>query len=117
MRMWLIDPTLLCNQHLLGEHVELHMLAGSIAKNRSVAGFVSTGLIEVHSLYTRHTQLVAEMSTRGMNHKSELPQLQLWRAGAVDPVRSLRDLVERCPGCAARIRNSGEVRQKEIENV
>jgi hypothetical protein len=114
MRMWLIDPRLLCNQHLLGEHVELHMLAGSITRGRSVAGFVATGLIEVHSLYTRHTQLVAEMESRDMNHASPLPQVQLWRAGAVDPARSLMDLTERCTGCAARIRNSGEVRQKEM---
>jgi hypothetical protein len=24
MRMWLVDPALLCDKHLLGEHGELH---------------------------------------------------------------------------------------------
>ena len=24
MRMWLVDPKFMCNQHLLGEHVEMH---------------------------------------------------------------------------------------------
>ena len=30
MRMWLVNPALLCRQHLLGEHVEMHMFAGHI---------------------------------------------------------------------------------------
>lgn len=25
MRMWMVDPTIMCRQHLLGEHYELHV--------------------------------------------------------------------------------------------
>lgn len=30
MRMWMVDPKIMCRKHLLGEHLELHMLAGCI---------------------------------------------------------------------------------------
>ena len=30
MRMWGVDPKQMCRQHLLGEHVELHMQAGAV---------------------------------------------------------------------------------------
>ena len=36
MRMWMIDPTMLCTKHLLGEHVELHMFVGTINKNKKL---------------------------------------------------------------------------------
>lgn len=36
MRMWMVPPELMCRQHLLGEHVELHMFVGAINKGTSV---------------------------------------------------------------------------------
>ena len=36
MRMWMIDPTLLCRKHLLGEHGELHKFIPSFRKQYSV---------------------------------------------------------------------------------
>lgn len=38
MRMWMVDPATMCDRHLLGEHAEIHMAIGTIAKGRSVAG-------------------------------------------------------------------------------
>ena len=32
MRMWLVPPQLMCDQHLLGEHLEMHMFIGTIRK-------------------------------------------------------------------------------------
>lgn len=72
MRMWMVDPKILCNKHLLGEHVELHMFIGSINKGRDIEGYVKNNLIEPSKLYQRHQELVNEMKRRGMNHKSEL---------------------------------------------
>jgi len=28
MRMWMLNPKALCRKHLMGEHVEIHMLVG-----------------------------------------------------------------------------------------
>lgn len=38
MRMWNINPRYMCRKHLLGEHVETHMLVGSLRKEKSVQG-------------------------------------------------------------------------------
>ena len=42
MRMWMVNPEILCRKHLLGEHVELHMLVGWIIKGKSIQGYLDT---------------------------------------------------------------------------
>lgn len=54
----------MCRQHLLGEHVEIHMFVGAISRRQSVKGYVQKDLLEVHSLYFRHRELVEEMKRR-----------------------------------------------------
>ena len=99
MRMWLVDPRLMCSQHLLGEHVELHMLVGSLRLGKSLAGFVANGLIEVASIRKRHQELVREMTRRGFQHKSPLPSFTARKLGRVVRKKSLADLVARCKEC------------------
>ena len=38
MRMWMVPVQYMCRKHLLGEHVEHHMLVGSIHKGLSMRG-------------------------------------------------------------------------------
>jgi hypothetical protein len=101
MRMWMIDPALMCRQHLLGEHVEIHMLVGTLLRKKSVEGFVAKSLIEVHSIRERHAMLVREMQRRGMNHKSPLPRFRARKLGRVDPAANLIELARRCQACKA----------------
>ena len=101
MRMWMVDPRRMCSQHPLGEHVELHMLVGTLRRKRSVAGFVANGLIEVHSLRKRHAELVREMRRRGFRHQSPLPSFMATRLGRVVRKKSLADLLARCRDCRA----------------
>jgi hypothetical protein len=70
MRMWMIDPKYMCRKHLLGEHVEIHMIIGAIKKNKNLQGFFDKKLIEINSIITRHDELVFEMIKRGYNHNS-----------------------------------------------
>lgn len=108
MRMWMVDPELLCDQHLLGEHVECHMLAGTLTRCRSIDGFIAKGLLEPASLAERHSRLAEEMTARGFAHRSPLPDVDLdylpakARDCRVDVERSLEDLVERCEACRQR---------------
>lgn len=108
MRMWMVDPHLLCDTHLLGEHVECHMLAGTLARCRSIDGFVAKRLLEPKSLDARHAALVAEMAERGFRHESPLPEVDLGylppdaRACRVDVERSYEDLLSRCGRCRER---------------
>jgi hypothetical protein len=37
--MWMVDPRQMCRQHLLGEHNELHMFAGTMRKGIGLAGY------------------------------------------------------------------------------
>lgn len=108
MRMWMIDPELMCDRHLLGEHVECHMLAGTLSRERSIDGFIAKGLLEPESLSPRHDRLVAEMQARGFRHESPLPEVDAGylsadaRACRVDVHAAHEDLVARCPACRER---------------
>jgi hypothetical protein len=99
MRMWMVDPRKMCDQHLLGEHVELHMLVGTLLRKKSVAGFVANKLIEVHNVRRRHAELVKEMTRRGMKHRSPLPVFRGTRLGKVSIRANLAELARRCRAC------------------
>ena len=107
MRMWMVEPRLMCRKHLLGEHVELHMLVGSLQRGRSIAGFLSRGLLEPQHIRERHDVLVAEMTRRGYTHNSALAEYQTEITCKVDGQKSLQDLSGRCSECARRIKVQG----------
>lgn len=109
MRMWLLEPRLLCDQHLLGEHHELHTIAGTVMKGRYnlIWAMEKRGFIHVGSVRERHKELVREMISRGMNHKSPMnlycAKSLLTTANLIDVARNLRDLFGRCLACRDRI--------------
>ena len=93
----------MCDRHLLGEHVELHMLAASIRQGRSIEGYLH-GLVEPARISARHADLVAEMTARGMNHRSLIETVSdAFYARPIDTEANLRELSRRCYRCAARI--------------
>ena len=49
----MVDPRIMCKQHLLGEHAEIHMFIATISRVNSVKGYLERGLLEVYSLYNR----------------------------------------------------------------
>jgi hypothetical protein len=105
MRMWNVDPKLLCQQHLLGEHVEMHMFTGTLAKGVSIAGYLERGLVNPHMIKRRHDALAAEMRRRQMNHRSPISR-EVWagkRLTTVDPANSILELKRRCVGCCKRM--------------
>ncbi len=116
MRMWMLNPRLLCRRHLLGEHNELHMLAGSLARGIRLDGFVAKGLLEPRAMLERHDSLAREMLRRGYAHRSPLPDCTAAlagypaavREGRVDLTVSARDLASRCPDCARRMAEEEE---------
>ena len=102
--MWMVNPRIMCREHLLGEHVEIHMFVGSINRGKSVKGYLEKGLLEVHSLYNRHEDLVKEMKRRCYNHKSEVDEKWKFaeKIGVIDKEKSLSELMNRCPKCKRR---------------
>lgn len=112
MRMWMVNPKIMCRKHLLGEHVELHMFIGTLQKGISVTGYLNDNLMEPESMYSRHDELVAEMESRGYNHKSPLPVIPVTLQRKVNNQASLKELLRRCPECSTRyerIQNETEI--------
>jgi ribosomal protein L44E len=99
MRMWMVNPRLMCREHLLGEHVELHMFVAQLKRGLNLAGYFEKRLLEVHSIARRHAQLAAEMRRRGYRHRSPLPSFRQRRAGRVDRRANQRELAARCVHC------------------
>lgn len=107
MRMWNVQPKVMCRKHLLGEHVEMHMFAGTLAKGISIQGYLDKGLVNTGEIKTRHDLLAKEMTKRGYNHKSPLEQPSTPVLASVDAVNSLKELARRCPECRALIEKGG----------
>ena len=105
MRMWMVDPSVMCRQHLLGEHSEIHKHRHNFVKQHSIAGRVENGQIEPKAMKRRHNQLAREMRKRGYQHNSEyiMPDLSYLsrehRNAKVDQEHSLRALALRCNEC------------------
>lgn len=105
MRMWMVDPKIMCRKHLMGEHVEIHMIVGSLIKGRSIQGFIDNNCID-YAIYSRHANLAEEIIRRGYKHNSPLLWLENFgekmNFAKVNQKQSLKDLLARCPECKDR---------------
>lgn len=75
MRIWDVDPALLCRAHLLGEHRELHGLWNILTEGK--AGYRNHPETlrwegKLAALNRRHEALVTEITRRGYRHQSPL---------------------------------------------
>jgi hypothetical protein len=109
MRMWLVNPKIMCRNHLLGEHNEIHAFCGSINKGISMAGYIRNNLLEYKSLHNRHDELVEEMLRRNYNHKSPLYEIttndEVIASSQVDTDLSFHELISRCSKCKENYEN------------
>jgi hypothetical protein len=110
MRMWMTNPELLCDKHLLGEHGEIHKHKHNFEKQHKITKRIFPVVqIEPSSMEFRHNQLALEITNRGMNHKSpyfqpDISYLPIDQLNAkVDIKVSIKDLMDRCPNCKKRI--------------
>jgi hypothetical protein len=75
MRIWDIPPEKLCQNHLLGEHSELHAIWSILINGKKGYAYHPETLRwsgKLKALYLRHEILVDEMKKRGYTHKSPL---------------------------------------------
>ena len=113
MRMWMVNPTKLCRQHLLGEHSEIHMLIASMNKGRSIQGFLDNHLVEPLHIHSRHDAIASEMESRGYNHGSPagiiiINSEHIAGSPYVNPQQSLRELRKRCDECRVNLTRKQE---------
>ena len=110
MRMWGIEPRSMCRRHLLGEHVEMHMFAGCIKKNKNIDGYLD-GLVVPANIKIRHDELAREMLRRGYKHVSPfLPLASISnyldkhsKMAWIDIEENKKELKQRCSECALRM--------------
>lgn len=104
MRIWDVPPSILCRQHLLGEHRELHALWTILTEDRQ--GYARHPETmrwrgKLAALYGRHEQLVVEMQRRGYRHGSPLDPR--WASG----IAVQRDYVDPPAAQLVRLRDKG----------
>lgn len=98
MRIWDVDPHILCRKHLLGEHRELHATWTILTNDRK--GYRKHPEVirwegKLAALFKRHEQLVAEMLKRGYNHNSPLDEkLATGSAIQTDFVNTISEQIE-----------------------
>lgn len=109
MRIWDLPPAVLCRQHLLGEHRELHALWSILTEDRrGYAAHPETKRWrgKQAALFLRHEALVWEMTRRGYRHASPLDARMATGAATqdafVDPPHRQRELI-RAKGCACAV--------------
>ena len=107
--MWMIEPALMCNKHLIGEHGELHKFLHNWIKKHKIDGRIKGNAIEPLSYKSRHEALSIEMLRRGMNHKSPLEQpnfdyLPDYQKQYIVDIKVNEILIsERCEDCRQRL--------------
>jgi len=106
--MWGVDMKKLCDQHLLGEHLEMHMFVGCIKKGINLNGYYNNKLVCTSLIKKRHDDLVIEMIFRRMKHNSPIAEIDFFRDfkyGEIDIEANINDLMSRCPKCNERFLN------------
>lgn len=112
MRMWMVNPVIMCKKHIGGEHVECHMFDGSFNRRIQVNGYVNNNLLELKSLIRRHDVLASELVRRKNlrtdkihNHDSPLISInadylpQHVHDYVIDRKAAFLDLINRCNDC------------------
>lgn len=105
MRMWLCDPSILCNHHISGEWLELFKIVGCLNLKRSISGYVKNNCIEVKSIRKRYEELKREKKRRNHKQFKELPDYDYSylplreQEYEIDKEQSLQDLLSRCDKC------------------
>lgn len=106
MRIWFVPVEELDDRHLLGEHMELHVMANALIRGGGWSNHPATRFFEgkLGALYRRHEEQVAEMERRGWHgHNSVFPAEDI-PPGEVDATievtaemleRDRKDLAER----------------------
>lgn len=100
----MVDPEIMCREHLLGEHREIHMIVGYINKGHKIGKYKY--LIQLSSLWSRHQDLMEEMVNRGYKHNSILLENDIDYNKVsdqdfylIDSEKSLNVLLSRCSKC------------------
>jgi hypothetical protein len=99
------DPQIMCRKHLLGEHVELHMVSAWLLRGKRIDGWIEGNCLEPLSIGKRHKALAVELARRGYKHRSPLRQPRILKtqhpSAKIKKKEAYQELLKRCPACKA----------------
>jgi hypothetical protein len=107
--MWMVDPRLLCQRHLLLEHCHIHLFVSSVRKGHNIRRYLLKSLVDPSSIYKRHKELEDEIIVRGGKLDSPLSEAECiayatwYGSTTINIGRSLADLADCCDDCCSRI--------------
>ncbi len=104
MRMWMICPFMMCRQHHLGEHAEIHKHRHNLEKRHKMGGRLKPGNVQIEpgAMQQRHGTLAYTLELRGWSHSSPYITPDIGYLGdtpKVDPILSMLELSRRCCQC------------------
>jgi hypothetical protein len=109
IRMWMVDPRIMCTRHLCQEHCEIHRLVANLRKGRNVRKYLLQQVIDISSIYARHEEIEDEIIARGGKLDSPLSAVECvafarWYGSVtINMSRSLSDLSSCCKQCQKKI--------------
>ncbi len=123
MRMWMVNPKIMCSKHLCGEHGEIHKHRHNFVKGHSMSGRILENCLEPSSLQSRHDELEKELNFRqgdeGRRRTSspfDAPDISYLpvdqRLYKIDVEKNLQLLISRCHQCKQRYLNF--VKKKDV---
>lgn len=84
------------------------MFTGCIKKGTNLNGYYKNKLVCTNLIKKRHDELVNEIISRNMKHKSPLPEIDFFKDfkyGEIDIEANIKELISRCPRCKERFIN------------
>ena len=112
MRMWMLNPKIMCHNHLAGEWRELFTIVDHLQRKRKVDKYITNNCLELQSIQERYVELKKEKKRRKHKKFKQLPLdydisylPQEHQEYKVDTEASLKDLLSRCEKCKRRYEN------------
>ncbi len=104
MKMWSILPATMCDQHILGEHVDMHVFADWMRHRREEPWhYIKNGMVNVNAVTSRHDVLAEEMVKRSRTHNSPAITFTIWRFhrthDELDLIANIAALHALCAAC------------------
>lgn len=107
MRMWMLNPRILCTKHLTIEHDDIHRLINLLITDSRIEDYDFIDNIQFKGVIKRHDAIVCELLRRNIFHTTPLEKNDInienipdhMKSYVVDSKLSLKDLLIECNRC------------------
>lgn len=115
--MWMVDVKSMCRNHLLAEHLDVHMFVNALNQGLDLSHYINSNALEVLSLLERHNQLADEINSRSYKNDTPLPGYNItgrYKSSRIDKNKAREELMEICNKCKESLTRQEDQRLKEL---